>query len=336
MSFLILPEHRLNIGHQLTKPGLNPAEKLPNHTPAGYSFMVTSTRAKKASARARRRRNRKRARPIWRRLPDLGAALPKLGKALRRALPSLVAAALTAAIVAGGYYGYRFVTTSERFAVEAIDVRGQETLSDERISTILDGVVGTNIFRVDLDAIIERIEAEPVVASAAISRRLPDTLLIDVAEYQPAALVELGGPYLSDARGHIYKRANTARGDGAGLPVITGLSRATFIADPQAVADDVVKALDALALYREVGDTRPALSDVNVHPRQGITFITYRRATQIRVGHGDSDILRANLRTFDTAWNALTAREQKRVRVVYADTTNRLDRVTVGFEHLER
>lgn len=260
----------------------------------------------------------------------------RAGASVRYALPGIVAAAIVAAVGVGAYYGYQFVTTSERFAVEVIDVRGAENLPAERIATILDGARGQNIFRVDIDAMTAALEAEPVIDSAAVGRRLPDTLLVTVSEYQAAAVVELGGPYLCDADGHIFKRANTAHGDGAGLPIITGLARADYLADPQAVTDQIVRALDAYALYHEGGTVRPELSDVNLHPRQGVTFITYDQAMQIRVGHGDRDSVRANLRTFDTAWNALSAREQARARVVYADTTNRSDRVTVGFEHLDR
>lgn len=248
----------------------------------------------------------------------------------------MVAALVTTGVGVGAYYGYQFVTTSERFAVEVIDVRGHQTLSHERITAILDIAPGENIFALDLDALAARLESQPVIAEAAVSRRLPDTLLVQIDEYQPAAVVELGGPYLSDASGHIYKRANTARGDGADLPVITGLQRALYTADPDAIASEIVRALAAVALYQERAAQRPTLSDVNLHPRHGITFITYEQATQIRVGLGDPDTLRANLRNFDTAWNALSAREKTRARVVYADTTNRSDRVTVGFEHLER
>ena len=298
--------------------------------------MVTSTRATAARTHSRRRRNRKRAAPIWRRVPNVRGAQRWVGKALRRAVPGLVAAVVTTGVGIGAFYGYQFVTTSERFAVEVIDVRGQETLSNERVSSILDGARGANIFSLDLEGLAAGLEAEPVVARAAVSRRLPDTLLVDIEEYQPAAIVELGGPYLSDATGHVYKRANTAQSDGVDLPVITGLQRSVYIADPQSVAGDIARGLTAFALYREAGTHRPALSDVNLHPRQGITFITYERAMQIRVGQGDPDTLRANLRTFDTAWNALTAQERAQARVVYADTTNRSDRVTVGFEHLKR
>ena len=297
--------------------------------------MVTTTRAQGPRTRTRRRRNRKRTGPIWRQLPDLRALAFALGRAVRHAVPGLIAITVIAGVCTGAYFGYQFVTTSERFAVAAIEIRGHKTLSDERISTILGVAPGVNIFDVDVDQLADRLEAEPVIARASVSRRLPDTLLVDIVEHTPAALVDLGGPYLSDATGHVYQRASITRGDGAGLPIVTGIPRSAYVADPQSVAGDIERALRAFELYRETDD-RPALSDINLHPRQGITFITYDSAMQIRVGDGDAETLRANLRTFDTAWNALTARERERVRVVYADTTNRTDRVTVGFEHLER
>lgn len=237
----------------------------------------------------------------------------------------------------GAYYGYGFITTSERFAVHSIEVHGNRALSEERVLAVLGVRPGDNIFRLELDGLADTLEQnEPMIAHARVSRRLPATLLVDIEERVPAALVQLDGLYLADAHGRVFRRASVAHGDGDGLPVITGLTREDYRKRPEHVQREVRRALDAVALYQQHGrDERPALGSVDLHPRRGITFTTYEHAISVRVGTGQADSLRAALAAFDTAWQALSTTERARVRIVYADTSERPDRVTIGFQHPE-
>ena len=162
-----------------------------------------------------------------------------------------------------------------------------------------------------------------------LRRELPDRLIVTIVENRPAALVALGGLYLADDQGKIFKRAAIDRGDGAGLPVITGIPRARFIEDPAAVEAEIRRALAARAVYRN--GARPRLGEIHVDDRRGITFLTYEDALAIRVGNGSSQTLARRLHTFDIAWASLEAETRAAAHVVYVDNTTRPDRVTVGF-----
>lgn len=270
-------------------------------------------------------------------MPELGARLGQVKSSLRRALPALIVLAVTTLVAAGSYLGYRFITTSDRFAVRVIEVRGNAQVSVEEIKARMGVVPGDNIFGVELSAMARALEAEPMIERALVRRRLPDTLIIEIEEREPAVLVELGGLYLADREGQVFKRALIERGDGAGLPVITGLGRAEYAEDPEAVAARIREALAAAATYAgSAAATRPALGEINIHPRHGITFTTYERAVAVRVGHGDMDALSGRLEAFDAAWQALSDEERDRARIVYANATTQSDRVTIGFEHSEQ
>jgi hypothetical protein len=67
------------------------------------------------------------------------------------------------------------------------------------------------------------LQADPWVAPATLARRLPGEVLATIVEHRPAALVQLGGLYVLDEEGRLFKRA--APEDGLDLPVVTGLSR---------------------------------------------------------------------------------------------------------------
>src|SRR5690606_24041218 len=121
--------------------------------------------------------------------------------------------------------GYRFVTTSPRFAIAHIEVSGNQVLSADQVRASLPVRTGDNVFEADLDAIVEAVRANPWVASARAHRVLPHTIVVDIREHVPAAIVQLGPLYLVDAEGHPFKRAELDTDECAGLPVITGLDR---------------------------------------------------------------------------------------------------------------
>jgi cell division protein FtsQ len=296
-----------------------------------------------------RRGNRKRPPPLWRRLPGPRAIGRGLGRALRRAAPVLCAAALTAALGGAGFLGYTWLTTSPRFAVGEVEVRGATALDPEYVRARL-GLDGSeNVFLLELASLQAALEQDPWIAAARVRRQRPAQVVVELREHRPAALVELGGLYLVDEDGAVFKRANPARGEGVGpagrtLPIITGIAREEYVRAPAEATARIAWALQAAAIYARSGD-RPALAEIHLDRRRGLTFVTYEQALAIRVGDVSaltvSEGLRAaglpalalsqRLRAFDAAWAALAPDERDAARIVFANNTTRPDRVTVGF-----
>jgi len=279
-----------------------------------------------------RRNNRRRSASLRARLPEL-RRLPRgladaCGRALRRGAPALLVVAIAGAVGAGGFYGYRFLTTSPRFAIAAIEIRGTRTLSSEQLLARLPVAIGQNIFQADLDAIEAAVEGEAWVAGATVSRRLPRTIEIDVREREAAAVVSLGELYLADAAGMVFKRARLDDGEGAGLPIVSGLDRDAYAADPK---DAATRVRDALATLDGWSATpRPRIGELRLDgDRQ--TLFTYDDAIAIRLGATAGARLDARLATFDAAWAALTPDERGRARAIHLDQATRPDHVTVAF-----
>lgn len=291
-------------------------------------------RVTKAPAPRRKRRNRRKAGPLRSRIPDRATIARGLRRGLRAALPYLAVAGGVAAVGTGGWLGYRWLLTSDRFALEAIEVRGNERAGEARILARLPAAEGDNIFRIDLGTATGEVERDPWVARAEVSRRLPDRLVVEVTEHEPAALVELDGLYLADAEGTVFKRADLAAGDADGdgrmLPIVTGIARDEYLADPAATAARIREALAALATYRS-GPERPAVGEVRLDSRRGVLLVTTEHAITIRLGRGEPEVLAARLEVFDAAWDALEPEERISARVIYADNVTRPDRITVAF-----
>ncbi len=271
--------------------------------------------------------NRRRPGTLWSRLPKPALIADGCGRALRRSVPALAALAVLGAIGGTAWAGYRFVTTSPRFAIEEISVRGNHRLTADQVRAALPARVGDNVFSTNLDTVARELRTNPWIADVYVHRVLPHTLVIDVREHEPAAIADLGGLYLVDASGHPFKRAAIDADDGAGLPIVTGLDRAAYLADREATAALVTHALAALATWRAEGQ-RPAIGEVHVDAHGALTLHTYDQATAIQLGALDAG-LAARMRTFDAAWSELTDAERARARAIHLDL--RPDHVTVAF-----
>ena len=102
----------------------------------------------------------------------------------------------------------------------------------------------------DLDAAALGLRRHPWVASAYIKRRLPDRIVVEVAEHTAEIIVCLGELYLANAEGKLFKRLSAR--DGLVLPVVTGIGREEAAARPDDTAALVRAAVElAHAIERE-------------------------------------------------------------------------------------
>ena len=277
-------------------------------------------------ARANRRKPAPRG-SLWSRLPRPQAIADACGRALRRGLPALIAVLVLATIGGTAWAGYRFVTTSSRFAITTIEVTGNHVLTADQVRATLPVRMGDNVFETNLDAIVGELRGNPWVASAEAHRILPHTIVIELREHVPAAVVQLGGLYLVDAEGLPFKRAELASDEGAGLPIITGLDRAAYLAAPAATAAQIKAAMAALATWRSEPE-RPSIGEVHLDAHGSLTLITYEHAIAIQLGDV-GDKLADRMKTFDATWTELTSAEPARTRAIHLDA--RSDQVTVAF-----
>jgi cell division protein FtsQ len=123
----------------------------------------------------------------------------------------------------------RYTRTSPRFAVRVIQLSGNARRSPDDVMKRAGVTMGQNIFAADLEAMRAAILEDPWIETAALSRRLPSTLAVDVTEREAAALVAIGPDlYLATRQGELFKRIEP--GDPFDFPIVTGL-RADEVAD---------------------------------------------------------------------------------------------------------
>ena len=144
---------------------------------------------------------------------------------------------------------------------------------------------GDHLLLCDTALVESALRRHPWIASVEVRRTLPPALEVRVVERRAAALVDLGGLYLVDAEGEVFKRA--LPGDGLDLPVITGVGRDAWV-DRRAEVEPLLQA--ALALldrWAERGlDRRAPVSEIDIDVEYGTTLWAGADGLEVRLGHG--------------------------------------------------
>jgi cell division protein FtsQ len=148
--------------------------------------------------------------------------------------------AFLGAVTASTWGMHRYVSTSARFALRSLNVKGAAHRLPEQVTKQAGLKVGMNLFTIDLERTRQTIQKDPWVESAKIERKLPDRIDIEIVEREAKALVVMGEDlYLADGKGQVFKRYE--QGDPMNFPVISGVASHNAIVGDRAGVTVMVK-----------------------------------------------------------------------------------------------
>jgi cell division protein FtsQ len=228
------------------------------------------------------------------------------------------------ASVAVAWFARRHVTTSPRFGVTSMQVAGNERRSAEAILAESGLVAGVNVFGVDLDSARNRILADPWMADAVLTRRLPGTILVQVTERVPCALVAIGEIFLVAADGEPFKRLEP--GDPVDLPLVTGVTPESVAGDRAGALRTIRRGIDLAAEYERTALAKRApLEEVHVDPGETFTLVVGRPAIELALGAPPFR------RKLDEAGRVVAELDKRRARAdaIMLDNEARPERVVV-------
>lgn len=105
---------------------------------------------------------------------------------------------------------------SQLLAVSSVRVTGTDGLPTAEVLSVAGVAEGTPLARVDVEAVRTRVQAIADVREATVLREWPHTVVIDVAEREPVAVVDIGGRLRAlDEDGVVFDSYRSAP---AGLP----------------------------------------------------------------------------------------------------------------------
>src|SRR5262245_7467474 len=114
-----------------------------------------------------------------------------------------------------------YLRTATRFEVQKLSVAGATRVPENEVIAKAGFEIGTNIFRVNLDEIRNRVESLAWVRYASVQRVLPDQIVIKVVEREPIGLTRIKGEiYQFDIDGKILEPDPAS---GSSFPILDGL-----------------------------------------------------------------------------------------------------------------
>jgi cell division protein FtsQ len=231
---------------------------------------------------------------------------------------------VTAGVLATLWLAWREGVQGDLLRIRELRFEGLARATAEELLEISPVQRGDHLLLCDTDLLVAALRRHPWIASVEVRRELPPALAVRVTERRAAAVVELGGLYLVDDRGEVFKRA--VPGDGLDLPVITGIGREAWVERQAEVEPLLSAALALLARWSERGlDRRAAVSELNVHPDYGTTLWAGDDGVEVRLGQGD---LPEKLQRLERVLSAIDA-EGQRAEVLHLDNRRRPDWVAV-------
>jgi cell division protein FtsQ len=259
--------------------------------------------------------------------PPKERAITKLVPLLKGAVRGLAVLATIGAVLWGAKLVYHYALTSTYFALQHVEINGNERLSNGEVLEAAGIQMDQNIFEVRLSEVVRRLEETPWVVDARVSQKLPKTIRIDIVERKPEMLVLFDVPYLVDESGEIFKR--WVPGDPMPECVITGVTRRELAEDPEDTQQIILDAISLRNRYDAVGNHRYAkLYEIHREIDGGFSLTVGKSPFYVKLGKPP---YREKLNRIAQLFAKLSKGSREPL-IVYFDNEKRPDRVTVKFK----
>ncbi len=114
-----------------------------------------------------------------------------------------------------------FLINSPLFNVKKIEVEGNKNVSDDKIISLSEVKLHTNIFKFNKLEIIEKIKENAYIQDADISRKLPSTVQIDIVEREPKYMLQFADSYVYiNNQGYMLEISN----EKLDIPILLGFT----------------------------------------------------------------------------------------------------------------
>ena len=172
------------------------------------------------------------------------------------------------------------------FTLEMVKISGNEIVSTDELFSLSGLKFGENLLDSDIRRAAARIETNPFVRRAVISRDLPNAFSIKIEERTPFAFLVLGELYCTDADGHLLPSRSHKRFD---LPVITGIEDLTAPHFGDKIDDQRFrKALKVAKLLNEGPiSLYNLISEIHIGARGNVNLIGTKNSTRVYLGKSD-------------------------------------------------
>ncbi|HET9361081.1 MAG TPA: FtsQ-type POTRA domain-containing protein [Vicinamibacterales bacterium] len=196
----------------------------------------------------------------------------------------MLARVVSICLLAGlGLYGaVDFVLASDALTVTRITVQGNQRMSRGEVLALLDGLTGSSLMTVELEAWRTKLRGSPWVADAAIRRMFPGTLAVAISERQPMGIGRIKGAlYLIDSTGAVIDEFGPNYAD-LDLPIVDGLGAGRGADVDQARAALAGRVMSELQMWPSLA---AQVSQIDVTDARNAVVMLKGDTALVRIGH---------------------------------------------------
>jgi len=188
--------------------------------------------------------------------------------------------------------GLFMFTKSDFFMVQEVRIQGLDNVAEEEIVKLLGTVRGQNIFLTDTKSLAERVKLHPLVDVTIVKKELPVTLVIDIQERVPVALIlNEDGVVEVDNQGTILRFHETWPKTSS--PVVTGVVVPDTIGPGQKLVNAQLEKV-LLLLGQAPQSIIPLIGEVSINKEEQV-FLFLTTGMEVRLGYSEEYAGKLNL-----------------------------------------
>jgi cell division protein FtsQ len=172
------------------------------------------------------------------------------------------------------------VWADQFFPIESIEVNEVQKVSRDEVLAILNLEGARGLLSTDPGKVKQSLESHPWIQQADVRRVFPDTLVIELKEREPAAVLRAGRRELLLGQDGVVI-AEAGPGAFEGFPILTGIDYAQMVSRNAETTEQVLSGIALASLLNEVGANR---TEIDLHTPGDM--VAYYDGLRIRFGEG--------------------------------------------------
>jgi cell division protein FtsQ len=183
------------------------------------------------------------------------------------------------------YETYELLARATFFKLDRIEVANLRRIKRGDVVAQTGVKLGDPMLCLDLRHIAEQLKKNPWIEKVQVRRFFPHTLSLEITEWEPAAVVNMGYIYYVDKKGEIFKPLT--EGDNLDFPVVTGITEEDLVKDPGGSKEMLKTALALTDLLRSgMVFKLEDISEIHIDKGYGYTLFTAQGGVPVKLGNG--------------------------------------------------
>lgn len=180
-----------------------------------------------------------------------------------------------------------FLCSSSLFNIKNINIDGNEKLSDNKIISLSGLEIDSNMFRINKSQVIKKIKENAYIEEVKISRKLPNTIQINIKEREATYMLQFADSYVYiNNQGYMLDISN----ERLEIPILVGFTTdlSNIKAGNRIEIEDLKKMEAIIKIYEEakLNELNQLITKIDVSDTKNFTLIMEGEGKTVYLGDG--------------------------------------------------